>query len=61
MACCTANVPVAENFKPVYLSKNGEVICDWRVSTLGRQLILLNGNPAIAQVAKLQLELLQKA
>ena len=56
--CHAAHVSIKQNFKPVYICDNGQLICDWRLSTLGKKLVLLNANPANPIVANLQIQLL---
>jgi DNA-damage-inducible protein D len=56
--CRTAGLTIKQNFKPVYIYKNSEIISDWRLSALARKLVLLNGNTDNPFVARLQLELL---
>ena len=58
--CKTAGLTIKQNFKPVYIYKNNEIVCDWRLSSLGRKLVLLNANANNPFVARLQLELLEK-
>ena len=59
--CYTAQIPIKQNFKPVYICDNGQVICDWRLSSLGKKLVLFNANPANPIVAKLQIQLLNNS
>lgn len=55
--CRAAGLPAKQHFKPVYVYGRGEIIADWRLSSLGRKLVLLNANPKNPYVARLQLEL----
>lgn len=58
--CKAADIPIRPNFKPVYVSWDGHLVCDWRLSELGRKLVVLNANPSSPVVARLQLKLLGK-
>jgi DNA-damage-inducible protein D len=55
--CRAAGLPAKHHFKPVYIYDRGGIIADWRLSALGRKLVLLNANPENPYVARLQLEL----
>jgi hypothetical protein len=59
--CKTTNISVRKNFKAVYISTNGQLICDWRISKLGLELILLNADPSTEFVANYQLEIINRA
>lgn len=54
-ACHSLNVPVKSNFKEVYRYKEEGLTKDWLLSQLGCYLVIINGNPANANVAKAQL------
>jgi DNA-damage-inducible protein D len=55
--CRAAGLPAKHHFKPVYVYDRGGILADWRLSALGRKLVLLNANPENPYVARLQLEL----
>lgn len=57
--CRTNGIPVRAHFKSIYLSRGGQLFADWRLSDLGRKLVLLNGNPLNPVIARLQLEILK--
>lgn len=57
--CQTASIPVRNNFKPVYMSSHGQIVCDWRLSPLARKLVILNADASHPLVAKVQVELLK--
>lgn len=57
--CKSASIPVRKNFKSVYLSYQGTVICDWKISSLGRKLLILNADASIPLVAETQVELIK--
>lgn len=54
----TAGEKVDDHIKPVFVSDEGRISCDWRISSLGRKLILMNADPENPFIAKIQLELL---
>ena len=56
--CRTLQIPIRRNFKPVYIYRDSGIIKDWRLSDLGRKLVILNGNSKNPYVAKLQIQLL---
>ena len=58
IVCKTLDLPIEAHFKPLYVSRSGQVLCDWKLSDLGRKLVLINGNPANPFVAMLQKELI---
>lgn len=58
--CLTASIPLRKNFKSIYLGNNGgEVICDWKLSTFSRKLVVINADPSLPLVAQIQIELLK--
>jgi len=57
--CQTAAIPVRNNFKSIYLSNNGEVFCDWKLSNFSRKLVMINADASFPLVAKIQIELLK--
>jgi hypothetical protein len=57
--CRNANISIRQNFKPLYVYRNGEMLRDWRLSDLGRKLVILNGDSKNPFVAKLQIQLLK--
>lgn len=57
--CRTAEISVRENFKPIYIFGDGQIICDWRISDLGQKLIILNANPCNPLVANYQLQMIK--
>lgn len=57
--CRTAEISIRENFKPVYIFGDGQLICDWRISEFGQKLIILNANPSNPLVASFQLQMIQ--
>ena len=56
-ACRAVRIPIRKNFKEIYVSQRGRVYRDWRLSALGRKLVLINANPSNPVVARLQVEL----
>ena len=52
--CNCMHVPLQENFKVVYRSRNGEVVQDWRLSRMAYLLTALNADSRSAFVAQLQ-------
>jgi hypothetical protein len=57
--CKAVGIPVRANFKMVFTSRDGAVYCDWKLSSLGRKLLILNANPNNPFVAKMQIKLLK--
>lgn len=53
--CKTLKIPILDNFKKIYLQKNGEVYPDWKLSNLGRNMLIVNGSPSSVKVAEAQL------
>jgi hypothetical protein len=56
--CRTLQISVRQNFKPVYIYRDSGIIKDWRLSDLGRKLVILNGDCKNPYVAQLQIQLL---
>ena len=56
--CRTLDLPVRAHFKVIYISQDHQLYCDWRLSALGRKLVLLNANPSNRYIARLQIELM---
>ncbi len=59
--CTCMQVPLQENFKVVFRSRNGEVVQDWRLSPMAYLLLAINSDSRNEVVAKLQVELVKKA
>lgn len=59
--CTCMHLPLQENFKVVFRSKNGEVIQDWLLSPMAYMLLAINSDSRNEVVAKLQVELVKKA
>jgi hypothetical protein len=57
--CNCMHVPLQENFKVVYRSRNGEVVQDWRLSRMAYLLTALNADSRNAFVAQLQVEMVK--
>lgn len=57
--CETADIPVRNNFKSIYLSNNGEVFCDCKLSNFSRKLVMINADASLPLVAQFQIELLK--
>ena len=57
--CNSMQVPLHENFKPVYRSRNGEVVQDWRLSPMAYMLTVLNADAKNDLVARTQLEMVR--
>lgn len=58
--CSCMHVPLHENFKPVYRSRNGEVVQDWRLSPMAYMLTMLNADAKSEVVARTQLEMVRR-
>lgn len=58
--CNCMHVPLQENFKVVFRSRNGEVVQDWRLSRMAYLLTALNADSRNAFVAQLQLEMVKR-
>lgn len=59
--CNCMHLPLRENFKVVYRSRNGEVVQDWRLSPMAYMLMVLNANSSNSFVARTQVEIVQRA
>jgi hypothetical protein len=58
--CNCMDVPLQENFKVVYRSKEGEVLQDWRLSPMAYLLLIINSDVHSEIVAKMQYEIISK-
>jgi hypothetical protein len=58
--CNCMHVPLHENFKVVYRSRNGEVVQDWRLSPMAYMLTVLNADAKTDLVAGMQLEMVRR-
>jgi hypothetical protein len=58
--CNCLHIPLQENFKVVYRSRNGEVIQDWRLSPTAYLLTALNSDSRNTMVAQLQVEMVRR-
>ncbi|WP_461489656.1 hypothetical protein [Pontibacter sp. HJ8] len=58
--CNCLHMPLQENFKVVYRSRNGEVVQDWRLSPVAYLLTALNSDSRNALVANLQVEMVKR-
>lgn len=59
--CSSMHLPLQENFKVVFRSRNGVVVQDWRLSPMAYMLLAINSDSRNKVVAKLQVELVKKA
>ena len=58
--CTCMHLPLQENFKVVFRSRNGEVMQDWRLSPMAYMLLAINSDTSNQVVAKLQVELIKR-
>jgi hypothetical protein len=58
--CNSMNLPLQENFKVVYRSRRGEMIQDWRLSSMAYLLTALNADSRNSFVAQLQVEMVKR-
>lgn len=58
--CNCLHVPLQENFKVVYRSRNGEVVPDWRLSRMAYLLTALNADSRNVFVSQLQMEMVKR-
>ena len=58
--CTSMQLPLNENFKPVYRSRAGEVVQDWRLSPMAYLLTVLNADSKSDLVARTQLEMVRR-
>jgi hypothetical protein len=56
----TAGIPIGNHMRKIYKIQNGISTYDFKLSPLAFALILLNGNTTTPNVAKLQIELINK-
>ncbi len=49
--------PRRPHISAIYFSDNGQLVCDWKLSALGWELVLINGEPTNPFVAEAQLKL----
>lgn len=57
MACRGAGLSVDRNFKEIFVSRGGVIYRDWKISSLARNLIILNADPSNPIIAKIQVKL----
>lgn len=58
--CNCMHLPLRENFKVVYRSREGEVLQDWRLSPMAYLLLIINSDVNSEVVAQMQVELVKK-
>lgn len=56
--CRVLNLPMEQHFKVIYKNTSKGVLCDWKISQLGKALMCINGETDNAKVAKMQVELI---
>ena len=59
-ACQTMNIPIEQHFKKVYRESHQNVVCDYKLSPLAFGLICINANPANKNIARIQIEMINK-
>lgn len=59
--CNCMHLPLHENFKAVFRSKDGQVMQDWRLSPMAYMLLAINSDSSNQMVAQLQVELVKRA
>lgn len=57
--CVNASASPENHFKRIYLCSDAGIVADWKLSTFGYHLVCLNGNPANARVAHMQVQLIK--
>lgn len=58
--CNCMHIPLQENFKLVFRSRDGEVVQDWKLSPTAYLLTALNADSRNEFVAQLQLEMVRQ-
>jgi hypothetical protein len=58
--CNCMHMPLQENFKVVYRSRNGEMVQDWKLSPTAYLLTALNADSRNEFVAQLQVEMVKQ-
>ncbi len=53
-------IPVENHFKKIYRESRHNVICDYKISPLAFGLICINANPSNKNVARIQIEMINK-
>jgi hypothetical protein len=59
-ACRAMDIPIDKHFKKVYRESHQNVICDYKLSPLAFGLICINANPANKNIARIQIEMINK-
>ena len=59
--CTTMHLPLRENFKVVFRSREGEVMQDWRLSPLAYMLMVINADAENDLIAHTQVEMVKRA
>jgi hypothetical protein len=54
-ACVSLDIPIRNNFRQVYRSFEDYLVTDWKLTSLACYLIIINADPANANVARIQL------
>lgn len=54
IVCRAINIPIVENFIPIYRAIDNEMYVDWKLSPFAAYLTLLNGDPSSPTVANFQ-------
>jgi hypothetical protein len=54
-ACISLDISIKNNFRSVYRSFENYLVTDWKLSSLACYLIIINADPANANVARVQL------
>ncbi|MDX5346559.1 MAG: hypothetical protein LPK19_04880 [Hymenobacteraceae bacterium] len=58
--CSCMNVPVRDNFKPVFRSGQGNLLQDWKLSPLAYYLTIINSDSSNKFVARMQVEMARR-
>jgi len=58
--CTSMHLPLRDNFKAVFRSRNGEVMQDWRLSPMAYLLTVINADAKNELVAKTQVEIVRR-
>lgn len=56
----TLNLPVEEHFRKIYRTRGEYVFCDYKLSHIAYLLVSINGDVENQQVARIQLELVNR-
>lgn len=54
--CALEGIDVRSNFKPIYMCEKSQIMIDWKLSFLAKQLVIINNNDLSPHLKNISIE-----